>query len=157
IYVSVFFISALGRFFMPAEAGLMQVIVTDQQQTQAASIKQALFALSFIFGPALATPLYFAVGPAIAILLNAESYLVSALCLARLRASQAAFHPYAFQHHQKSDSSIVAVLRQLLDGLKFMATARTVLMVTLMALISMLGAGALNALNIVFASQNLHI
>src|SRR5262249_43829937 len=92
-----------------------------------------------------------------AILLNAESYLVSALCLARLRASQAAFHPYAFQHHQKSDSSIVAVLRQLLDGLKFMATARTVLMVTLMALISMLGAGALNALNIVFASQNLHI
>ncbi len=34
---------------------------------------------------------------------------------------------------------------------------RTVLMVTLMALIAMLGAGALNALNIVFASSNLHM
>jgi len=40
---------------------------------------------------------------------------------------------------------------------KFIVVTRIVLMVTLMALIAMLGAGALNALNIVFVSRNLHM
>ena len=87
IYASVFLISALGRFFMPAESGVLQVIVAEKQQMRAASIKQATFALSIILGPALASPLYFAVGPVLAILINAVSYLVSAFCLARLTAA----------------------------------------------------------------------
>jgi Na+/melibiose symporter-like transporter len=41
--------------------------------------------------------------------------------------------------------------------LKFVVVTRIVLMVTLMALIAMLGAGALNALNIVFVSKHLHM
>ncbi len=157
IYASVFLISALGRFFLPAESGVLQVIVTEQQQMRAASIKQATFALSIIVGPALASPLYFAVGPVIAILLNAVSYLVSAFCLALLRAPRAALHPHAFHHDEKADSGIGGILRELFAGLQFVVVTRTVLMVTLMALIAMLGAGALNALNIVFASTNLHM
>ena len=157
IYASVFLISALGRFFLPAESGVMQVIVAEQQQMRAASIKQATFALSIILGPALASPLYFAVGPVVAILINAVSYLVSAFCLALLRVPKAALHPHAFQHVEKADSGIGALLRELLAGLQFVVVTRTVLMVTLMALIAMLGAGALNALNIVFASSNLHM
>ncbi len=157
IYASVFLISALGRFFLPAESGVLQVIVAPQQQMRAASIKQATFALSIILGPALASPLYFAVGPVIAILLNAVSYLVSAFCLALLRAPQAALHPHATRRDEKADSGLGGILRELFAGLKFVVVTRTVLMVTLMALIAMLGAGALNALNIVFASRNLHM
>jgi len=157
IYASVFLISALGRFFLPAESGVLQVIVTEQQQMRAASIKQATFALSIIVGPALASPLYFALGPVLAILLNAVSYLVSAFCLGLLRAPRAALHPHAFYHDEKADNGIGALLRELFAGLKFVAVTRTVLMVTLMALIAMLGAGALNALNIVFVSNNLHM
>ena len=157
IYASVFLISAVGRFFMPAESGVLQVIVTEQQQMRAASIKQATFALSIIVGPALASPLYFTVGPVIAILINAVSYLVSVFCLLFLRAPQAALHPHAFRQDDKADSGIGGILRELLAGLKFVVVTRVVLMVTLMALIAMLGAGALNALNIVFASKNLHI
>jgi len=157
IYASVFLISALGRFFLPAESAVLQVIVAEQQQMRAASIKQATFALSIILGPALASPLYFAVGPVIAILLNAVSYLVSAFCLALLRAPKAALHPHAFQHDKKAGSGTGGILRELFAGLKFVVVTRTVLMVTLMALIAMLGAGALNALNIVFASSNLHM
>jgi MFS family permease len=157
IYASVFLISAVGRFFMPAESGVLQVIVAEKQQMRAASIKQATFALSIIVGPALASPLYFAVGPVLAILLNAVSYLVSVFCLALLRAPQAALHPYATRRDNKADSGIGGILRELFAGLKFVVVTRTVLMVTLMALIAMLGAGALNALNIVFVSRNLHM
>src|SRR5262245_28287351 len=109
IYASVFLISAVGRFFMPAESGVLQVIVTEQQQMRAASIKQATFALSIIVGPALASPLYFAVGPVIAILINAVSYLVSVFCLALLRAPQAALHPRAFHHDEKAASGISGI------------------------------------------------
>jgi predicted MFS family arabinose efflux permease len=157
IYASVFLISAVGRFFMPAESGVLQVIVAEKQQMRAASIKQATFALSIIGGPALASPLYFAVGPVLAILLNAVSYLVSVFCLALLRAPKAALHPYATRRDNKADSGIGGIIRELFAGLKFVVVTRTVLMVTLMALIAMLGAGALNALNIVFASKNLHM
>jgi MFS family permease len=157
IYASVFLISAFGRFFLPAESGVLQVIVTEQQQMRAASIKQATFTLSIIVGPALASSLYFAVGPVLAVLINAVSYLVSAFCLARLRAPEAAFHPYTLRHDEKGDNGVGGILNELLAGLKFVAVTRIVLMVTLMALIAMLGAGALNALNIVFVSKNLHM
>src|SRR5207247_38779 len=157
IYASVFLISALGRFFMPAESGVLQVIVAEKQQMRAASIKQATFALSIILGPALASPLYFAVGPVEAILLNAVSYLISAFCLTLLRAPKAALHPHALKQDEKADSGLGGILRELFAGLKFVVVTRGVLMVTLMALIAMLGAGALNALNIVFASRNLHM
>ena len=157
IYASVFLISGLGRFFMPAESGVMQVIVAPQQQAQAASIKQGTFALSIILGPALASPLYFAVGPVVAILINAISYLVSAFCLLFLRAPKAAFHPHSTQQRTVADSGIAPILRELVAGLKFVVVTRTLLMVTLMALIAMLGAGALNALDIVFVSRNLHM
>ena len=166
IYASVLVISAVGRFFMPAEAGLLQAIVADHEQVRAASIKQAIFALAIIGGPALASPLYFAVGPALAVLLNALSYLVSAVCLALIRAPRAALHPHAVQQHERAKSETTdrglggmarSLLRELAAGVRFVAMTRTVLMVTVMALIAMLGAGALNALNIVFASTNLHM
>jgi MFS family permease len=157
IYTSVFLISALGRFFLPAEAGVMQVIVPPQQQMRAASVKQAIFPLAFILGPALASPLYFLVGPVIAVLLNALSYLVSAFCLARLRVPRAALHPYATQHAEQGTRGLGTLLRELWAGVRFVAATRLVLMVTLMALIAMLGAGALTALNIVFVSKNLHM
>src|SRR6266852_2032808 len=95
IYTSVFLLSTFSRFFMPARSGVLQVIVADKQQPQAASITQATFALSFIRGPAIASPLYFVVGPLLASLSNALSFLVSAITLGRIRASKAALHPYA--------------------------------------------------------------
>ncbi len=124
IYASVFLISAVGRFFMPAESGVLQVIVTPQQQMRAASIKQATFALSIIVGPALASPLYFAVGPVIAILLNAVSYLASVFCLLFLRAPKAALHPHAFRQDDKADSGTGGILRELFAGLKFVVVTR---------------------------------
>src|SRR5258708_26634284 len=81
IYCSVFLISAISRFFMPARSAVTQVIVPDQQQAQAASVGQATQALSIVIGPALASPLYFTLGPQIATLINAASFGFSALCL----------------------------------------------------------------------------
>lgn len=156
ILLSVFLIASFGRFFMPAKSGVLQVIVPEEQQPQAASISQATFALSFIIGPAIASPLYYAVGPTVALLINSASYLVSALCLLGLRVAREDLHPYAYKPETQTRVGFIPVLRELWAGLKFVLTTRILLMITLMCLIAMLGAGALNALDIVFVSKNLH-
>ena len=157
IYVSVFLISALSRFFMPAKSGVLQVIVASEQQSQAASMSQTAFALSFVIGPAIAAPLYTLTGPVVALLLNAASYLVSALCVFGIHASREALHPYAFMTGQRERNGIGAVVGDLIEGFRFVARTRVLLVVVFMALIAMLGSGALNALDIVFATRNLHV
>lgn len=159
IYASVFIIASFSRFFMPAKSAVLQAIVPDERQPQAASISQATMALSFIVGPALASPLYFVVGPFVAILINAVSYGVSALCLAAIRASREALQPSLAisANGEQARSGIGPVLRELGAGFSFVGRTRVLLMVTLLALIAMLGAGALNALDIVFVSRNLHV
>jgi MFS family permease len=157
IYTSVFLISAFSRFFMPARAGIMQVIVADEQQPQAASISQATFALSFVIGPAIASPLYFAVGPIVACIINAASFLISAISVRAIHASKEALHPYLKSVTQRSTSGVRAVLRELITGLQFVVQTRVLLIVVILALIAMLGAGALNALDVIFVNQRLHV
>src|SRR6266516_6462107 len=159
IYSSVFLLSAFSRFFMPARAGMQQVIVPTRQQGQAASISQATFALAIIVGPALASPLYFVVGPVIAVLINAVSFVISALCLRAIRASKELLQPrFAMAAGDTApESAIGAVLREMLVGFRFVAKTRVLLMVVILVLIGMLGAGAINALDIIFVSRNLHV
>ncbi len=156
IYVSVFLLSMFSRFFMPARTGLLQVIVSAEQQTQAAAIGQATFALSFIIGPAIATPLYFLLGPIIACSINAASFLVSALCVSLIRAPREQLFPYAYRKEERPVGTIKPVLRELASGFHFVATSRVLFIVSILALIGMLGAGALNALDVLFVTRNLH-
>ncbi len=157
IYSSVFLLAAFSRFFMPAKSGVLQVIVSPKQQAQAASISQATFALAFIVGPAIASPLYFAVGPLIAVSINAFSFLLSALCLLLMRVSKEAMHPSLPTGGVVQQGGVGAVVRELLEGFRFVGKSRVLLMVVILSLIAMLGAGALNALDIVFVSQRLHV
>jgi MFS family permease len=157
IYASVFLLSFCSRFFTPARSGILQAIVAPEQQGQAAAVGQATFALSIVIGPTLATPLYFLLGPTIAISINAISFVVSALCVALIRAPRELLHPYAFQREQAEAKGLRAIGNELVSGLHFVLTTRILLMVTVMALIAMLGSGALNALDIIFVSQRLHI
>lgn len=157
IYSSVFLISTLSRFSQPAQSGVTQVIVSSEQQGQAASINQATFALAMVIGPAIASPLYFALGPLVAVLINAASFVIAALCIQSVRASKEALHPYAFATTRSETQGLAAIGRELLDGFRFILTTRVLLMVVIMALIAMFGSGALNALDIIFVSHRLHL
>ncbi len=156
IYMSVFLLATFARFFMPARSGILQVIVAPEQQPQAAAVGQATFALSFVIGPAIASPLYFAVGPLIACSINAASFLVSALCVSFIRAPREKLHPYLFAKAEQPAGTVGPVVRELAAGFAFVVKTRVLLIVTILALIAMLGAGALNALDIIFVTHNLH-
>ncbi len=160
IYTSVLLISAISCFFNPARSAVIQVIVSEQQQSQAASIGQVTFALAIILGPALASPLYFLVGPVIAVSINAASYLLSAACLWRMRVPSADLLPSAFKSKTGSlvqtASGMGAILREMRAGFGFVLKTRMLLIMTILVLIGMFGAGAVNALDIIFVTQRLH-
>ena len=161
IYISMFLLSSFSRFFTPARSGVLQVIVPEKQRPQAASINQVTFTLAFIGGPAIASPLYFALGPFIAVSINALSFLVSAMCLLLIHVPKEAVLPSLAARAQEDGGGVKrggvrAVMHELLAGLRFVGRTRMLLMIIILSLIVMLGAGALNALDIVFVSQRLH-
>jgi len=157
IYASVFLLSAFSRFFLPARAGVQQVIVAPEQQGQAASIGQATLAMAIIIGPAIATPLFFIVGPIIAVSINAASFIVSAVCLQAMRISKEALQPGLLSGKDEAKSGVGAMMKELLAGFRFVGKTRVLLMIVILILIAMIGAGALNALDVIFVTHNLHV
>jgi len=160
IYTSVFFISCISRFFMPARSALTQVIVAQEQQGQAASVGQVTQALAIVVGPALASPLYFLVGPVSAVLMNAASFGVSALFLWRIRVPEIDLVPSKSRtdslERAEQPGGARAVINEMLTGFALVLKTRVLLIVTLLAMIAMFGAGAINSLEIVYISQRLH-
>jgi MFS family permease len=101
-------------------------------------------------------------GPVGAILVNSASYVGSALCLWRMRVPGADLLPMPGKGKtgslaQKEESQgIKAVLCELLDGFAFVWKTRVLLLVAILAMIAMFGAGAINSLDIIYVSQRLH-
>jgi MFS family permease len=162
IYLSVFLLSSIACFFGPSRAGLIQVLVADEEQGQAASIGQVGFSLAIVIGPALASPLYFLVGPITAVSINAASYVVSAFCLWRIRVPAADLSPAAMRartgalEQEEKQGGVKALLRELRAGFGFVLKTRLLLVITILLLIVMLGGGMINALDIIYVKQRLH-
>jgi MFS family permease len=140
IYASVFLLSACSRFFIPARAGVQQVIVAPEQQGQAASVGQVTLAMSIIIGPAIATPLFFIVGPIIAVAINAASFLVSAICIQVMRVSKVALQPRMLSGKDDTKPGVSAVMKELSAGFRFVGKTRVLLVVVILVLIAMIGA-----------------
>jgi MFS family permease len=162
IYLSVFFLSSVACFFGPSRTGLIQVLVADEELGQAASIGQVGLSLAFVIGPALASPLYFLVGPITAVSINAASYVVSAFCLWRIRVPAADLSPSAMRARTgelaqtETPGGLKAIVQELRIGFSFVFKTRVLLVITLLILIAMFGGGMINALDIVFVKQRLH-
>lgn len=161
IYLSVCLISALGQLFRPAQSGVTKVIVDEKQQPQAASINQVMLAISFIAGPALAAPLYIFVGPVVAILINAASYVVSVLSLFCMRIARADLDPTAMklaagEAKQASTNSLSSIFIEMREGWSFILKTRVLFILILLGIIAMLGAGLVNTLEILYVKQRLH-
>ena len=96
-------------------------------------------------------------GPVVACIINAVSFLISAISVRAIRASKEDLHPYHKPEIEYATGGIKAVIRELFAGLKFVVQTRALLIVVILILIAMLGGGALNALDIIFVSQRLHV
>jgi MFS family permease len=148
VYGIVFIINAADRFFRPATFALIGDIIPPDDQPRAFGFVQTAASLAIIVGPPIAAPLLIAFGPEWALLIDAGTFIVSLLTILAIHAPTAARSVEAGERGH--------FLREFGGGLRFVFTNGTLVVLLLVALIVMLGGGALNALDIFFVTGNLH-
>jgi MFS family permease len=148
IYLVVFLVNALGQFVTPASIALVGDVVAEPERPRAASLLQVAGALAIIVGPPLAAPLLLTFGPWWALLVDAASFVVGFLTLSAMRVSR--------ERAAQVAGAPGSVAGEFLAGLRYFLTNRVLVTVLVAASIALLGAGALNALDVFFVTENLH-
>jgi MFS family permease len=148
IYAVVFLLNALSQFFRPASLALTGDIVPEETQARAMGLSQTSMSIAMILGPTLAAPLFVALGPEWALVINALSFVASFLFIQTVSAPAAA--------RSGSDGERASLWREFGLGIRYFLRSRVLVVLTIAATIVMLGGGALNALDYFFVTQNLH-
>ncbi|HEV7127782.1 MAG TPA: MFS transporter, partial [Ktedonobacterales bacterium] len=149
IYAIVVLAGGCAQFFNPGRLALVGDIVAERERSRASGMTQTVSALSFVIGPALAAPLFFAAGVRWALLINALSFVVSFVALRAVRAP-----PVARGVAPGQAGNVGGEFRA---GLRFFARNRALMTILITIVLILLGGGALNALDIFFVTQNLHV
>ena len=161
LYVTFFLLAIAQGFFLSAELGTVQVIVSKRRTPQLISFFQTLIALGITLGALFSGTFFLSTGPVLAIGFNALSFLISALFISFLRIPREALHPHAYRktasEEQTSVSAgLVSVLKDLGIGTRFSFTTALILGLMIMLIVAQIGAGAVNGLYGGFFVLNLH-
>ena len=147
IYSAVALLAIISQFTRPASLALIGVIVPAPARPRAMGFLQGAVSLAMLIGPAVAPPLTLTFGAQWALLLNAASFAIAFAMLAALRIRPSG---PALTETRGSFG------RELREGFVYLLQSRTLVVLALVTGIAMLGAGALNALDIFFTTHNLH-
>ncbi len=148
VYMIVALVSICSQFFNPSRLALIGDIVPASQRTRAISFTSISFNLSLIIGPSLAAPLYFAFGVQWAIAINALSFVASFLAILAVQAPKAAT--------STNDGRSKNFALEFVAGLRVFKGNNVLVVLLYAGMLFGLGAGASDALYVLFAIQNLH-
>lgn len=148
IYAGVFLVYTAEQFFRPAMTALIGDLVPEAEQPKAIGLGQASVSLATIIGPALAAPLFIAFGAQWALLFNALSFVISWATVAAIRAPRAA--------SSVAPGARPSFFGELGAGMRFYAHSRVLMTILVAIVVALLGAGALNTLDVFFTTGNLH-
>ena len=147
VYAAVAAESCLAQFFNPSRLAILGLVVAPADRAKASGMLQATSSGAAIAGPLLAAPLLFAVGPQWALIINAVSFCLSfaSIWLIRLPA----------------DAAVRAVRgpgfrAEFAAGIRFFAGSRVLVALCAGVVVTTLGTGALNALEVFFLRDDLH-
>jgi MFS family permease len=148
IYLVGFAESTASRFFLPARAALVPLLVEVEELPQANAMMGICEGVAQLGGPALGGVLIAAAGPHGAVLLDAATYLGSAAAIAAMRLAPTRTHTAV-----QSASSVRGVLRDLRDGIGIVLSRPALRAVFAMQGLFMLSQGIINALLVVMVSR----
>src|SRR5579871_5606901 len=154
IYLSALLASAASSCIMPAKSGILQAIVPERHQTQAAYWSAALFTLSAAGGAAFAAQLYFLAGPLGALLLIAALFGLAALLW---RLIHLPMTTRSEASARSLTSGIATVGQDLVQGLRFVVRTPPLRKLLLCASLVMACASIFNAANLIYVTQRLQV
>lgn len=137
-------------FFVPARTSIIQGVVDEKEFERASGLAMLTQNLSRIIGPSLAAPTLFIFGIHWALLINAASFLISAMAISQVRPAEQTRTP-------KKDQSGSGFWSEFKEGLLFYAKSRILLVVLIALSIAMIGDSAEQTLGVFFMLNNLHV
>ena len=132
-------------FFLPAVYAGLPNLVPDEELTNANSLLQTVETLAWMIGPVLGGLMLTAWGTSVPYTVNAVTFIVSAVLVARIPEGRL----------QSQDPLTRGHWRDVADGLRLVVTARPLRTVLVVWNVVLLGAGAINVAEIVFAKDTL--
>jgi MFS family permease len=153
LYLAVVLVTTASQLFNPARLGLLNDLVPVEDRARASSLVFMTISLGVVIGPAVAAPLYFAFGPAWALLLDSGSFVISYLAIRATRPSSEA--PALPEFDRKADRAITAFLAEFLSGGRYFWTNSTLRTLVIVTSVTLFGASAINSLGIFFLTVNL--
>ncbi len=145
----VLLVSCCEQFFHPSMTALINDLVPPPLQPRAIGLGQVSLSLAAIAGPPLATLVLFGAGLQWALLFNALSFLIS--CFSVL-----AIQPVPHIHEMGDHTPQHRFIREFGTGVRFFFGNRKLRTLTVALVIALFGAGAFQALDLFFITQNLH-
>jgi MFS family permease len=146
--------TAAAGFFNPARIVLIGDIVPEEHLGKASGYVQVTGAAAAIVGPPLAAPLLVGVGVEWALAVNAVSFLVSYLFVRSVRPDTPAADVGPTVDAPAPDGG--GFRREFVAGLALFRSNGVLATLLVSSTLVMLGAGAVNALDVYFLQENLH-
>lgn len=148
IYADIFLVYACAQFTRPARLALLGDIVPAPYRAQASGLMEVVLNLSLLIGFSVAPLLYVPFGARWAIASDAASFIVAIFAVLAVRAPEPA--------RSLSSGEKEHWLREFRAGLSFYFRSRVLRTLLVTSVVSLLGAGAINALYVFFLTHNLH-
>ena len=139
-------VNVASQFFQPAAAASTPVVVGIEHLGYANSLLSYVNSTVGIVGPAAGALLFTTIGPHATVLVLCGIYLGAAPILAGIPAPRPAGH-----------ATSVGLVREIGDGVRYLARHRILRFLVLNAFIFCLGAGTLSVLDVLFISRVLHL
>ena len=132
-------------FFLPAVYAGLPNLVPDEELTNANSLLQTVETLSWMTGPVVGGLMLSAWGTSVPYVVNAVTFLVSAAFVARIP-----------ERRLRSEQSLTrGHWRDVADGLRLVLTSRSLRTVLIVWNVALVGSGAVNVAEVVFAKKTL--
>jgi MFS family permease len=149
LYAAVFLATAGSQFFNPSRTALIGDLVPEKDRARASGLGQIAGSIASIAGPPLGSILLVGLGLTSVLLLDACSFLVSFLMVLLVRVPT--------DRAREGGAAARSFRTDFAEGLRFFAGNRVLMALLVSGVIIMLGAGAINALDVFFAVHNLHV
>ncbi|MFS1516927.1 MFS transporter [Bacillus sp. SCS-151] len=117
IFSILFLRSAVSKFFIPAETGIIQGILQEDDYTTAAGLNQMLGSLFMLFGNGLGAIAYWTVGIEGAIIVDCISFIISAILLHTCNIPESVRLPNG--KHTIKDLQIKMIVKDFNSGLRY--------------------------------------
>lgn len=159
VYAAVALAASFSQFFNPSRLAVLGAVVPKADLPRASGLLISSMYTASIIAPPLATLVLFGAGVRWALIINAASFAASFATIWLLRPGEggpAAAASAATQAGRGGQAGRAGYWHEFRAGLRFFGTSRVLVATATGLCVTVLGAAAINALNIFFLQANLH-